>query len=166
MSQVAFSPEARDILLREVDAADVECKPDGILYYPEIKYRRVLNKAFGPGAWGMAPRGEAEIGARKVSREWGLVCLGRLVAVARGEQEYFDPSGVSTAQEGAKSNALMRCCKDLGIASELWDPNYIRKFKNDDCVEVFCEHAATKKKKKQWRKKSSPKFSYPWVEIK
>ena len=43
-----------------------------------------------------------------------------LVAVARGEQEYFDPSGISTAQEGAKSNALMRCCKDLGIASELW----------------------------------------------
>ena len=44
----------------------------------------------------------------------------RLVAIATGEQEYFDPSGISTAQEGAKSNALMRCCKDLGIASELW----------------------------------------------
>ena len=27
MSQVAFSPEARDILLREVDLADIECKP-------------------------------------------------------------------------------------------------------------------------------------------
>ncbi len=26
------------------------------------------------------------------------------------------------ACESAKSNALMRCCKDLGIASELWDP--------------------------------------------
>ena len=26
------------------------------------------------------------------------------------------------ALESAKSNALMRCCKDLGIASELWDP--------------------------------------------
>lgn len=44
----------------------------------------------------------------------------RLVAVARGEQEYFDPSGVPTATEACKSNALMRCCKDLGIASELW----------------------------------------------
>lgn len=44
----------------------------------------------------------------------------RLVAIARGEQEYFDPSGVPTATEACKSNALMRCCKDLGIASELW----------------------------------------------
>lgn len=44
----------------------------------------------------------------------------RLVAVARGEQEYFDPSGIPTATEACKSNALMRCCKDLGIASELW----------------------------------------------
>lgn len=26
------------------------------------------------------------------------------------------------AMESAKSNALMRCCKDLGVASELWDP--------------------------------------------
>jgi len=46
--------------------------------------------------------------------------ISRLVAVARGEQEYFDPSGIPTATEACKSNALMRCCKDLGIASELW----------------------------------------------
>jgi hypothetical protein len=44
----------------------------------------------------------------------------RLVAIARGEQEYFDPSNIATATEACKSNALMRCCKDLGIASELW----------------------------------------------
>lgn len=43
-----------------------------------------------------------------------------LVAIARGEQEYFDPNGIPTATEACKSNALMRCCKDLGIASELW----------------------------------------------
>jgi len=55
-----------------------------------------------------------------VTREWGLVAGGRLVSVARGEQTFFDPSGMPTASEGCKSNALMRCCKDLGIASELW----------------------------------------------
>lgn len=49
-----------------------------------------------------------------------LLLLLSLVGVARGEQEYFDPEGIPTATEGAKSNALMRCCKDLGIASELW----------------------------------------------
>ena len=51
----------------------------------------------------------------------------RLVAIARGEQEYFDPSGVATATEACKSNALMRCCKDLGIASELW---YVSNLEN------------------------------------
>ena len=44
----------------------------------------------------------------------------RLVAVARGEQEYFGPDGIATATEACKSNAMLRCCKDLGIASELW----------------------------------------------
>ena len=69
-----------------------------------------------------------------------------LVAIARGEQEYFDQSGIPTATEACKSNALMRCCKDLGIASELWDPRFIREFKKEHCVEVFAEHLPTKKK--------------------
>jgi len=52
----------------------------------------------------------------------GVHCLNtvRLVGIARGEQEFFDPSGIATAAESCKSNALMRCCKDLGIASDLW----------------------------------------------
>ncbi|CAB4421510.1 unnamed protein product, partial [Rhizophagus irregularis] len=29
----------------------------------------------------------------------------------------------------------MRCCKDLGIASELWDPTFIRDFKKKYCME-------------------------------
>jgi len=119
-----------------------------------------LNAAFGPGGWGLAPRGETHVDKRIVSREWGLVCLGRyvpsdvlmtwltsrLVSVARGEQEYFDESGIPTATEACKSNALMRCCKDLGIASELWDPTFIREFKSKHCVEVWVEHAKQKTK--------------------
>jgi len=93
---------------------------DGIIYLPEIKYRRILNRAFGPGGWGLAPRSETTVTAKSVSREYALVCHGRLVSLARGEQDYFDPGGIATATEGCKSNALMRCCKDLGVASELW----------------------------------------------
>ena len=70
----------------------------------------------------------------------------RLVGIARGEQEYFDPNGIPTATEACKSNALMRCCKDLGIASELWDPRFIREFKAKYCIEVFAEDVRTKKK--------------------
>jgi len=88
----------------------------------------------------------------------------RLVAIARGEQDYFDNKGIPTATEACKSNALMRCCKDLGIASELWDPRFIREFKAKYCVEVFVENLKDKTKKKLWRRKDQPKFEYPWKE--
>lgn len=121
---------------------------DGLLYLPEIKYRRILNRAFGPGGkfcicmhhaqcditnsylsihllcflegWGLAPRSEHSVSPKTISREYALICRGRFVSSARGEQDYFDPSNLATASEGCKSNALMRCCKDLGVASELW----------------------------------------------
>ncbi|EIW72071.1 hypothetical protein TREMEDRAFT_26259 [Tremella mesenterica DSM 1558] len=163
LSEKPFPKEVANELLKPLHVDDVEVKPDGLLYLPEIKYRRTLNAAFGPGGWGLAPRGETNVGPRIVSREWGLVCLGRLVAIARGEQEYFDPSGIPTATEACKSNALMRCCKDLGIASELWDPRFIRDFKTKHCVEVFVEHVTQKKKRKLWRKKNA-KFEYPYKE--
>lgn len=40
------------------------------------------------------------------------------------------------ATEGCKSNALMRCCKDLGIAWQLWDPVFIKQFKKDHVAMV------------------------------
>ena len=68
--------------------------------------------------------------------------------MARGEQDYFSPEGIPTAAEGCKSNALMRCCKDLGIASELWDPHWIRQFQKERVREVWVEHTVSKKKRK------------------
>ncbi|KAI0774553.1 mitochondrial genome maintenance MGM101 [Fomes fomentarius] len=164
LSTQPFPKEAAEVLMQPVDAQDVEIKPDGLIYLPEIKYRRALNKAFGPGGWGLAPRSETNVGPKVVSREYALVCLGRLVGIARGEQEYFDPNGIPTATEACKSNALMRCCKDLGIASELWDPRFIREFKAKYCVEVYVEDTRTKRKKKLWRRKDQPKFEYPFKE--
>lgn len=157
-----FSKETSDILLAPIANEDIEIKPDGLLYLPEIKYRRILNKAFGPGGWGLAPRTETLITPKQVSREYALICNGRLVSVSRGEQDYFGGTEkLTTALEGAKSNALMRCCKDLGVASELWDPSFIRKWKKKYCDEAFCEHIPSKKKKKLWKLKSN-NFEYPY----
>jgi len=87
------------------------------------------------------------------------------VSVARGEQDYFSPEGIPTATEGCKSNALMRCCKDLGVASELWDPRFIRKFMKDKAKQVWAEHALTKKKKQIWLRKDD-EVKYPYKESK
>lgn len=133
-------------------------------------------------------------------------CARRLLSIARGEQQTFAGSSMATAAEACKSNALMRCCKDLGIAGELWcvcsrlrapsclvrgtdrggymhrDPQFIRKFKADYCVEAWVTHVTTGKKcvysrprvvsrfvadsrsgcrAKRWRKKDA-KFDYPY----
>ncbi|KAI0451328.1 mitochondrial genome maintenance MGM101 [Xylaria acuta] len=157
----AFAPETATILQARLDPDDIEVKPDGIIYLPEIKYRRILNAAFGPGGWGLAPRGELMVQDRLVTREYALVVHGRFVGQARGEQQYFSEDGVSTAAEGCKSNALMRCCKDLGIASELWDPRFIRKFMKEHAVQQWVEHVTTKKKKQIWLRKDD-EVRYPF----
>lgn len=158
-----FSKEISDILLAPLNEKDIEIKPDGLLYLPEIKYRRILNRAFGPGGWGLAPRTETFITPKQISREYALICHGRLVSVARGEQDYYGgEEKVTTALEGCKSNALMRCCKDLGIASELWDPSFIKDWKKKYCDEVFGEHVVNKKKKKLWKLKRNKTLDYPY----
>jgi len=100
-----------------------------------------------------------------VTREYALVVQGRLVSIARGEQQYFEPNGIPTATEGCKSNALMRCCKDIGIASELWDPRFVRKFLADYTKEVWVEHQTTKKKRKLVIRKDDV-VKYPFKETK
>lgn len=59
----------------------------------------------------------------------------------------------------------MRCCKDLGIASELWDPRFIRKFNSTMTKEVWAEHVVTKKKKKLVLRKDD-QLKYPFKESK
>lgn len=98
-----------------------------------------------------------------VESYYSVLMLYRLVSVARGEQDYFSPDGIPTATEGCRSNALMRCCKDLGIASELWDPRWIRSFKAKHTREVFVEHIVNKRKSKIWVRKDDG-VSYPWKE--
>ena len=53
-----------------------------------------------------------------------MYCHGRFVAQAMGEHTFYSRNNLmyGKACESAKSNALMRCCKDLGVASSLWDP--------------------------------------------
>lgn len=77
LSDAPFSKEAANVLLKPIDPNDVEVKPDGIIYLPEIKYRRILNQAFGPGGWGLAPRGESTVTPKAVTREYALLAHGR-----------------------------------------------------------------------------------------
>jgi hypothetical protein len=58
----------------------------------------------------------------------------------------------------------MRCCKDLGIASELWDPRFIKRFMKEHGKETFVEHVTTKKRRKHWMRKDD-EIKYPFKEV-
>ena len=79
LSSQPFSKEAAEVLMAPIPFDDVEVKPDGIIYLHEIKYRRILNKAFGPGGWGLAPRGETIVTGKSITREYALVAHGRYI---------------------------------------------------------------------------------------
>ena len=77
LSSSPFTADQASILQQPIEFDDIEIKPDGIIYLPEIKYRRILNRVFGPGGWGLAPRGETIVTGKLVTREYALVCGGR-----------------------------------------------------------------------------------------
>ena len=69
--------EQFETLTKPVPLEDIEVKPDGVLYLPEIKYRRRLNEVFGPMGWGLIPRGEPVVGDSIVTREYALIADNR-----------------------------------------------------------------------------------------
>lgn len=46
-THVLHNLEITSVLMAPLDHKDIEIKPDGLIYLPEIRYRRILNRAFG-----------------------------------------------------------------------------------------------------------------------
>lgn len=73
----------------------------------------------------------------------------------------MEPSDVPTATEDCQPVALARCCKDLGIASELWDRRWVGLFKKKHCSVIWVENQETGKKRFIWQKKGAS-LEYPY----
>ena len=125
-----------------------------------------------------------------ITREYALFCCGRYVSQSVGEYTFYGQGNMvyGKAMEAAKSNALVRCWKDLGIASELWDPKvvlcyfllktildkfllnffsskFVLDWKEKFATSVWCEHSITAEKRKLWHRSDREPakiFSYPW----
>lgn len=128
-SEAPLPKEVTDILQADLAPEEVEIKPDGALYLPESRYRRVLGKAFGAGGWCLVPRGAHSLNGGVLSREYALYCGGRFISQARGHAAIQAFSNPAMASEVVRSNALMRVCKDLGLGNELWDPAYCNSWR-------------------------------------
>lgn len=173
IASAPFDEAARAILSAEVDPAKVRIRPDGLIYLPGVQYRRLLNRAFGAGAWALRPMHVGTIeGDRILVYTGALYVMGRFVSQATGEHHYHPTNGnasYATSLESAKTDCLTRCCKDLGIATELWDADWVEAWKREYAVGVWCENIGRGNReegrvKRLWRKRDGTPFDYPWKE--
>jgi len=126
-----LTKEQEEILFAPVNEADVEIRPDGLIYLPWMEYVTRLRKSFGCN-WAIIPNGNPLIKGNIIIWGFYLIIKGKLMGFALGEQEYQPTNATMSytdACEGAKSNALMRLCKGIGISLELWKPSFIRQWK-------------------------------------
>lgn len=131
-------------LLEPVSPEEVEVKPDarGTVYLSHAGYRRRLNGAFGPRGWALRPLSPFFQSAKVAYQHFGLYTEGIFSGYAMGECDIEsrgqnDPMSQGDMLEAIKSNALMRCCKDLGMAMDLWSRPWVQKFLGEHCVKVF-----------------------------
>jgi Mitochondrial genome maintenance MGM101 len=156
-----FDSDVQEKLAASLEDDDIHIKPDGMLYLPADRYRILLSRVFGAGGWALVPRSDILASESLVVREYALFVHGRFVAQAPGDHALFSNSNLGVAIESARSRALTRCCKDLGVATELWDQNFVRQWREKHALHVWTTHQKTGEKRKSWRLASDPPFVWP-----
>jgi hypothetical protein len=119
------------ILMGPVDESQICIRPDGIVYLPWVFYADRLRRAFGT-SWALVAGDKPTLERNQVIWLHHLIVRGCYVSSSYGQCNYHaNNRGMSygDAIEGAKSDALTRCCKPLGISAELWDPAFILSWK-------------------------------------
>jgi len=137
-STLQLTPE--EIAAIKADFPDEAFQPgaagkENLLYIEHAHLRDRLNTVFGPGQWAIVPRNRwaedfttgkgAE--ASRVYVEAMLCIRGCFVAEAVGEMEYWKNNASQNygdAVEGAKTAALRRCAKELGIGLQAWKKSW------------------------------------------
>lgn len=106
-----------------------------LIYIEHAYLRDRLNAVFRPGQWAIVPRNrwaepfktQKSVEGSRVYVEAMLCIRGCFAAEAVGEMEYY-PSNASQnygdAVEGAKTAALRRCCKEIGIGLQAWKKDW------------------------------------------
>ncbi len=152
---IVLTDDQRATLYAPVPDDIIEIRPDGLIYLPWMEYVDRLTRTFGM-EWGVVPKGQPKYNPTKSGIIWGfyLIIKGKLAGYAIGEQAYYENNGTMTwgdACEGAKSNALMRLCKGIGIGLKLWQPSFVRGWRAK-YAESYWEKNKRGELKEYWRK--------------
>lgn len=152
---IEITEQQRNALFKPVNEQDIEIRPDGLIYLPWVEYVSRLKEAFGLH-WAIVPQGMPKQNGDFLVWGFYLIIQGKLAGFAIGEQEYHSDNSYMTwgdACEGAKSNALMRLSKGVGISLELWKPSFVNAWK-EKYAESYWDTDRHGKRRKYWRKKS------------
>lgn len=159
VGKLKLTPEAEASLSEKLDPLDVKIRPDGMVYLTWTYYAGRLNKAFGRLQWGLLPQGApmvkkiGDYGDELVVWGFWLAIQGVPIGFSYGETTYKPSNATMTygdACEGAKSIALARNCKQLGVALEMWDADWVANWKRE-----YAEQYTNDRNRLVWRKKGS-----------
>lgn len=130
---------AEEIAALQAEFPDEAFKPgasgkENLIYIEHAFLRDRLNQVIGPGKWCIMPRSRwaekyktRDGEATRVYVEAMLMVRGCFVAEAVGDMSYY-PTNASQnygdAVEGAKTAALRRCCKELGVGLQAWKKDW------------------------------------------
>lgn len=118
--------EGRTLRAPFPDDVIMERPIDHLLYVPQVFIRERLNDVIGVGQWALIPHSVKRDG-RTVLFDASLYIRDHFVARAMGGADYIPSNPKHSwddAWESAKSDCITRCCKDLGIAADLWKPGF------------------------------------------
>jgi hypothetical protein len=167
-SQLSLSETEMKNLCAPFNDDEYEIRPDGFIYIPQSITLKRLNDVIGIGKWALTlinnGKDEVSAGQFKVFFDGALIIRGCFVSRAVGESSYSrsnQNSSWASAFEAAKSDCRQRCCKDLGIANDAWNPSFMRKWKAQYATKVFVRDSDGKNKM-VWRRKDVEPF---WNEV-
>lgn len=163
-SELKITDEEQKKLQQPVDSDLIEIRPDGLIYYPQVFARQQLNDTFGVGQWALVQHVITQI-KNILCFDGSLYIRGCFVARAMGEHEYIESNrntSWASVYESAKSDCLVRCCKDLGIGKELWQPKFSREWIQEHAIKVFVKvknrETHQEETKVQWRRKDQEPY--------
>jgi hypothetical protein len=160
--QIPLSREESAALGADFPPEDISVKPteSGELYIGHALLRQRLNSALGLGTWTMRPAGELQAKGYKCMQLFRLYVRGAFAGEAYGEAQRIennDDMSEGEVYEALKGNGLMRCCKELGVGLQVWNPRHNSAFLRDHCVKVFVNKKAGGKGV-AWRRKDAQPF--------
>lgn len=163
-SGLSVTPDEQTRLLADFDESEIEIRPDGLIYLPQSFFRSRLNQVFGVGQWALVQH-RTHRDDNYLYFDGSLYVRGCFVARAMGEGQMHNENKMQSwagVYESAKSDCIVRCCKDLSIAAKLWQPAFARQWTDTHAVKVWQEYEKPdkfgKKGKFVWRRKDAPPF--------